>query len=253
MHKVLGFLCLLGLVASGCKDEERSTAAYPPSVGSGRDGGGFSGHGGGGGGVIPRPDSGNDEDEDAGIDPTTMDLALECDDFLPIPPGSVDPMPGVYFNLAENPTDFVVTRSVVAWGSSCVQPTIRITLSDGNCPDGDGHELTITIPADGIESGSVLLGQNPVMGEPGSNNISVRYTRPESLDLEPYGQWGSCAGASGMVELRGTELATDDNSPFYGLFQLDLARCDDGEASVQQLVGEFGVELPEGLLDVCPE
>jgi hypothetical protein len=253
MRNVLGLLCLLSFVASGCK-EEREPAPFPPSIDDDFDGGGgYSGTGGGGVGIPGGGrDSGRDDEEDAGSDSGTSALALVCDDFLPIPPGSVDPVPGVYINRASSPADFEVTRTVVAWESSCMQPTIRITLSDGDCPEGDGHALTFIVPAAGIDNGDVLLGQNVVTGNPGSNNISVRYTRPDSLDLEPHGEWGSCAGASGTIELRG-ELQTDDDSAFVGQFQLELTRCDGGEESVQQLIGEFGVELPAGLLDVCTE
>lgn len=187
-------------------------------------------------------DAGDERDGGAGND--------ECANVEPAPLGSVEPPPGEFYNTVLAPTDFAVTRVVVGWEASCAQPTIHVVLSDGRCADGDGHELTFLIPADGIENGTVVLGQNLITPEPASGTIRVRYARPD--DLAPNGEWGTCDGAAGNVDFV-DQLETTNGSQLEGRFQLELTRCDTGESNVQTLQGTFSVTLEDGLEDVCPQ
>jgi hypothetical protein len=141
-----------------------------------------------------------------------------------------------------------VTRSEAAWLEGCVQPILRITLSDGDCPNGEGHELTFFLPADGVENSNLVIGQNLIMEET-LTSIRVRYARPGRKP--PSGVWGTCEDASGFLDIV-PPLQLMEGRLVQGNFMLDLTRCDDGTPSTQIVNGSFSAELPAGLGDVCP-
>lgn len=248
--KLLVLLVLCGVGVQACGDDE---AAAPPSR-SGRDGGGS-----GPPPVIPNRDSGGDDDEDDGGEDMAADSGRDsgasgaggpssCQDFDAVPPGS-DPNPDSNFNMIEEPTDFAVTRASATWDvGDCNDPTLVVTLSTGNCPDGDGHQLTFFVPAEGVEDRTIVLGNNPIT-EDSPGDIRVRYTRP--LRVTPNGQWGTCANVRGTLDLiRNIDLKK--GSKLEGDFLLELTRCDDGAPSTQTVDGQFNVEIPATLADLCP-
>lgn len=215
---------------------------------------------------MPHGGSGGDEDEDGGFSSDGSvkdfdggdgdggsgfdagDTALtDCRDVDAVPPGT-DPDPNVLANVVTTPADLAVTRASATWDASCAQPTLRVTVSDGTCPNGDGHELTFYLPAADVEERTLTIGQNVIM-EDAAGHIRVRYTRPGRL--EPSGQWGTCSGASGTLDIIG-QLELIQGRTLQGNFVLDLTRCDDGEPSVQQVEGSFNVTVPASLDDICP-
>jgi hypothetical protein len=246
--KLLVLLVLCGVGVQACGDDE---AAAPPSR-SGRDGGGGSGPP----PVISDRDSGGGEDEEDGGEDTASDSGRDfdaggpssCEDFEAIPP-ETDPDPDMNYNMINEPTDFAITRASAAWAvRDCNDPTLVVTLSSGNCPDGDGHQIAFFVPAEGIEDRKVVLGNNPIT-EDSPGEISVRYTRPRRLT--PNGQWGTCKSASGTLDLiRNIDLIS--GRKLEGDFLLELTRCDDGAPSIQTVEGQFNVEIPATIDDLCP-
>lgn len=251
--KVLFLLVLCGVCVQACGEDEVSA---PPgrSVGDGTDGGRDSG---GLNPFIPNRDSGGDDEEDGGEEMDSGQSAdaggdasvgpTRCRDVEVVPPGT-DPDPDMKFNMVTSPADLAISRASAAWNVSCTDPTLMITLSSGTCPDGDGHEITFFVPAEGVEDGAVVLGQN-VVTEDSTTQIRVRYTRPGRID--PDGEWGTCQGADGILDLvRQLELV--EGRRLEGEFAIDLTRCDDGDPSVRTIEGQFNVEIPASLKDICP-
>jgi hypothetical protein len=252
--KLLLLLGLCGVLAQACGDDEKPPGP-PVSVGNGNDGGGGTG-----GPYIPVGGSGG-SDEDSGLNDedggggtggasgnSGMDMGSRCRDVDAVPPGT-DPDPEMLANVVTLPTDLVVTRAEAAWEEGCIQPSLRVTVSSGNCPDGDGHQLTFFLPADGVEESTLFIGQNLIMPEPAAGSIRVRYTRPTRID--PSGVWGTCAGSDGTLDIIG-DLELIQGRILQASYILDLTRCDDGEESVQEVTGSFHVEVPASLSAVCP-
>jgi hypothetical protein len=167
-------------------------------------------------------------------------------------PASVveDAPPGTFYNAIETPSDLEVTRVVSTWEVGCAQPTLRIVLSDGECPDGQGHELVFLLGVEEIESGVLAMGQNPLMEEPAVQGLSLRYRRPGRLS--PTGQWGTCAGVEGSVDLLGP-LRLERGEVLQSRFFMDLTACDGSANGPQAIAGTFEVTLRRGLQDACPD
>lgn len=148
------------------------------------------------------------------------------------------------------PTDFMVTRQAEVWSNDCTDPKLTLELSDGVCPDGFGHQLTITFDLNDIADGAIHVGNNAVYAETESSSIDVHYVRPDTLD--PYGSWGSCNGASGQVVF---DMPPDPTAGaiFNARFDLDLTPCGDVSTPVVETVsGAFRIELRYQLSEFCP-
>lgn len=264
--KLLVLLVLCGVSVQGCGGDDDSGAGGTVSVGTGgtggrRDGGGIPFFPMGARGGSDDEDGGSDEDGGAGSGGNggmggtggaggadAGDMGSRCLDVDPVPIGT-DPDPEMLYSTVTTPTDLVVTRAEAAWEIGCGQPTLRVSVSSGRCPTGDGHDISFFIPANGIEDGTVVLGQNLIMEESAPGMIRVRYTRPTRL--EPNGQWGTCEDAGGTLDFIG-ELELVQDRKLQGSFTIDLTRCDDGQESVQPIQGSFNVEIPATLDDICP-
>jgi hypothetical protein len=243
-------LVLCGVSVQACGDDE-GPARPGVSVGEGTDGGRDSG-------IIrpifPTGDGGDDDDGGEDVDPNSdagdsgsPAAPTRCHNVEPVPPAT-DPDPSMNFNMVTAPSDLTVTRAAATWDVNCMDPTLRVSLSSGSCPNGDGHEVTFFVPAEGVEDSTVVLGQNVIMTDsPG--RIRVRYTRPGRVN--PDGEWGSCDGVVGTLDLI-RQLDLIEGRRLEGDFQIDLTRCDDGAPSIQVLEGSFNVEIPASLEDICP-
>ena len=231
----------IGLLACGvaCGDD---SSVSPPATGGGK--GGRSG----GGGVKPPPvDAGGSdaEDEDGGGGSggggADEPLGIECTNVKYAPFGET--MNGDYFNSIGEPADFRVTRVVATWDTGCEPARVKLIMSDGSCPRGDGHELTFFIDVE-----TVLGGENTVLPESADSTVRVRYTRPR--DLEPAGTWGSCTAAHGMFSLKDT-LDPNDPGNVQATFQLELSPCDGMATGMQTVNGTLNATMRRSLKNVC--
>jgi hypothetical protein len=248
-----GLAAALALVL-GCRNEE-SNAPPPRSTG----GGAASGANMGDGGPRPRPprDSGPDEDEDGGGE--TMDgggepidggvLPSECEE-VPVVRIPENEVTSDVQASTTSPLDFEVSRLVGAWEGDCDAPVFRIELSGGECPNGNGHQLTFLVDAAAIRDGNFRLGLNSVLPEPNDIGVRIRYERPDGTD--PEGEWGTCAGAEGTIDLLDDAPSTERLSELRSRFSLDLTACDDGTVPLQTVHGTFNVVMRRGLEDICP-
>lgn len=232
---LLGLLCL----ALGCNKKEPDAPRVPTSGGQtvtiSHD--------------ASVPDAGRPRptDEDGGITP----LPTECKTFAAADASGESPTTGRFLNAVDEPPDLRVTRSEATWEPTCGRPTIRIALSDGKCPSGNGHELRFLFDATDIDNGLIKVGQNVIEPEVESRSIRIRYARPRTL--KPSGEWGTCAeGASGAITLRDTRLGTDLSSHFEGQFQIMLPPCDGSDNEILALQGSFDAQLKRGLEMACP-
>jgi hypothetical protein len=147
------------------------------------------------------------------------------------------------------PPDFVVTRQAIRWNSDCANPIMTIELSDGSCPRGLGHQLEISLSVNDIEDGLVRLGENNLLAEADSRQITVRYTRPSRL--RPRGTWGTCAGVSGtIIFVEAPELIARAN--LQARYQFTLTPCDGSTNAPIGVYGAFKLQLRYALSDVCP-
>lgn len=214
----------------------------------------------GGGGIAVGPHHEAGADEDAGVtDPGPAVLAdaggfdpvpTECENVTPANPADVGP-DGTLFDAVSSPADLGVTRVEATWDGDCVRPTIRVTLSDGRCPLGNGHEVEFRFDAGAIASGKLSRGVHYLEPEPGNVDIRVRYRRPTSLDPVGAGAWGTCLGVVGTLDLP-IAPGVDERDELRGRFQMELAPCDSLALATRSVNGTFDVTLRRGLGDVCP-
>ena len=196
----------------------------------------------------PPPDAGRDEDAGQDEDAGPVDAGAPGSACLKVPVlnGSFEDFPGE--TSTERPSDFMVTRQAENWSDDCSNPRLTISLSDGSCPTGLGHELNLTFSVNDIEDGAIRLGNNAVGPEADSPSIRVRYTRPSRL--KPNGVWGTCSGASGQVVFFEAPVLTA-GSLFQARYQLELTPCDGSSAATQFVVGTFKVRLSYSIGSVC--
>ena len=200
-------------------------------------------------------DAGPVTDEDGGSDSLGHLTAGECHNVDPVHFINEDTSADGLSNATVSPTDFSVTRVVGTWEASCVEPTLRIEMSDGACPDGKEHKLVFWINTTAIEKGRIRIGQNILSSEqtdagPVLPDLRVRYTRPASFP--PAGDYGTCGDVTGELSLIGT-VATTAHTKLQGSFQLLLPPCDGGTGEAQSVIGTFQVELARGRAEVCPD
>jgi hypothetical protein len=239
---ILGGLALAPSFA--CDDRDYPPAAQPGSHPIGRpsssvDGGGNDRH------------EEDGEGRDGGAVPIKppIEPPKECREVVVAPYAGLNPRTGRYTNATNEPSDLRVTRVLGTWEPTCGRPTIRLEMSDGDCPDGDGHVLEFFFTAAGIDTGTIVAGLNPLEAATENPDISVRYVRPGPL--EPSGVWGNCVGPSGAIDLV-APLGTDAFDWFQGSFRLQLSPCDGSDNGIQQLDGSFDIQIRRGLDDVCP-
>jgi hypothetical protein len=236
---ILGVLALAPSFA--CDDEETPPPAQPGSHPIGKpSSGGDAGR--------DLPTGGGGDDRDGGA-PAPVAPPRECREVEVAPYAGLDPSTGRFTNATNEPSDLDVTRVLGTWEPACGRPTIRLEMSDGECPDGDGHVLQFYFAATAIETGMIVAGSNPLVPETENSDIRVRYIRPSGL--EPSGVWGNCDGPSGAIDLV-APLGTDAFDWFQGEFRLQLSPCDGSDNGIQQLDGSFDIQIRRGLDDVCP-
>mgnify|MGYP003444758356 FL=1 len=188
-------------------------------------------------------------DDDAGTDAGRADAGGPASACLRVPTlsASVEDLPGE--TSTERPADFLVSRQSESWSADCKNPQLTIALSDGYCPTGLGHELSLTFSVNDLEDGVIHLGNNAVASELESPSIKVRYTRPARLKV--HGVWGTCAAASGQLVFFEAPVLTA-GSLFQARYQLELTACDGSRAEPQFVVGTFKLRLSYSLANVCP-
>lgn len=237
LARVLLLVPLLALHV-GCDKDAR---AEPLPLDASYGGGGFGGVFGGGG----RP-----ADEDAGErrDAATSDTPFasgfafgECvqDEGLP-----------TVSNVVFMPADFPVTRGYAHWIGSCSDPVLEIGLSEGRCPNGSGHELTIQIDGDAINDGTLTVpGANQLQQERPDLPIRVRYQRPSSYF--PAGTWGTCDGVFGELTVESLDITRD--AELKAVFGMTLAACDTFTTTATIAIsGSFDLDLERGIRELCP-
>jgi len=195
------------------------------------------------------PDAAQDSDEDAGTAAdaaTDQPMIHECKKIEAVSFRD-DGTPAVT-SVAE-PLDFKVTRQAATWRGDCaVDKALVVELSDGSCPNGRGHELEIMFSTAAIEDGQIALGNNPLYPELDGLGLRVRYVRPDGL--APSGTWGSCAGASGYLDLyEAPDVSTPMN--LRGKYRFELTSCDDTRNGPIVVLGYFDVYVRRSLEVVC--
>jgi hypothetical protein len=231
-------LLLLAVVLSACGDDESKVPLSP---------GGGPSHSVG----ETRPDSGgNVDDMDAGSTPDgggDGPMPFECERIDAVMSAS-DEVPAV--TSITTPLDFHVTRQVATWSGDCPSPSLVIKLSNGICPDGQGHELVFWFPASSIADGKIGLGLNPI--DPDSislDGIRVRYTRPNRYS--PIGTYGTCDGSFGMISFYDAPDITRAMN-LRASYELNLTACDDKRNPAQMVAGYFDVRVRRDFESVCP-
>jgi hypothetical protein len=230
-------LLLLAVVLSACGDDESKVPLSP-----------------GGGGSHPvdvnRPDSGggNVDEMDAGSTRDAGDgpLPLECTRIDAVVLNNSDEVPTVTSTSA--PADFKVTREVGTWSGDCPSPSIVIKLSNGICPNGQGHELVFSIPANSIADGITALGLTQI-ADMSDNGISVRYTRPDHYSAA--GEYGTCSGGGGTMNFYDSPDITRAMN-LRASYDLTLAPCDGLGNPTQTVSGYFDVRVRRNYEMVCP-
>lgn len=230
-------LLLLAVVLSACSGDE-SKAPLTPAGGGSRTVGAM------------RSDSGaNVDDMDAGSTPDGGGgpMPFECTLIEPAVITS-DEVPTR--TATTTPVDLEVTRQVATWRGDCPSPSLVIELSNGICPNGQGHELVFWFPASSLADGRIGLGLNEIGPDSISGDgIRVRYTRP--VHYSPVGAYGTCDGSSGTISFYDApDVARPMN--LRAIYELNLTACDDKRNPTQVVAGYFDVRVRRSLATVCP-
>lgn len=159
---------------------------------------------------------------------------------------------GTLHNAVSLPMDLSVTRVETAWTTDCAAPALRITLSDGRCPAGDGHEVEFLIDAAAIQHGRIGRGNHLIEAEPLDGGLRIRYRRPREVDPVGEGVWGTCFGATGSVDFM-LAPSVDRDTEFRVRFTTTLTPCDDKTEDTREVNGTLDVTIEDGLDDACPE
>jgi hypothetical protein len=199
----------------------------------------------------PQRDAGQDggSGDDAGAADASVDAGAPASACLRVPTLSTSVEDATGETSTEQPGDFLVTRQAELWSDDCDNPRLTIALSDGLCPVGLGHELSLSFSVNDIEDGAIHLGNNAVASEIESDAVRVRYTRPKRL--KPNGVWGTCAAASGQIVFFEAPVLSA-GSLFQARYQLNLTPCDGSDADPQFVVGTFKIRLNYSLATICP-
>jgi hypothetical protein len=254
---LLGLPTLVSL--GGCGDDADDDGGEPVPV-TKPDGGRDQTGGTGGGG----DDAGGDEDDAGGFgDPVTG----ECRYNDPAPPeGSGEPE-GTGVSL---PSDLLVERVLTTWEGSCANPVLRIELSEGRCPYGTGHGVTLLIEANRILDGTIAAGQNVIGPDTNGKGVTLRYVRGRRDP--PAGEWGNCdvtvaapmdagmtvgfdAGAgvqSGFLEFFGEPSVKAGAELVARMSFSKMPDCTTLMHDPADLIGTFRVTLERGIEDICP-
>lgn len=197
------------------------------------------------GGDLTASDASMRNDAATDIDSSTALFWTYCANVAP----ASTPGEGVINNSVQNPLDFSVTRVVIGFAPDCAAPTLTLELSDGRCPDGKDHRLTIEFDADAIAHQDISLGDVDIAIAHSKGQINVRYERP--ANLSPSGTFGTCGGESGVITL--TEIPSLSRGSVYsGSYQMTLNACAGSVGAPQDLQGTFNAELHSNLTDLCP-
>lgn len=196
-----------------------------------------------------RPDSGrNVDDMDGGSTSDAGDgpMPFECTRIEPVV-FNTDEVPTV--TATALPTDFKVTRQVARFIGSCPNPSLIVELSNGICPNGQGHELVFSFPVNSLADGAIGFGPNDIAPDT-VGSIRVRYTRPASWSAR--GEYGTCDGSTGTL----TFYDPPDVSRPMNLratYDMRLTPCDGSTSNPEQhLWGYFDVRVRRDLADACP-
>jgi hypothetical protein len=200
----------------------------------------------------PQPDAGQagGASDDAGAADGSVDAGAPASACLRVPTLSTSVEDATGETSTEQPADFLVTRQAELWSADCDTPRLTIALSDGFCPVGLGHELSLSFSVNDIQDGAIHLGNNAVASELESDAIRARYTRPKRL--KPSGVWGTCAAASGQIVFFEAPVLTA-GSLFQARYQLNLTPCDGSDADPEFVVGTFKIRLSHSLAASCPD
>jgi hypothetical protein len=241
MRSIRLLLCAGALVAGACKSSDANVPTVGPndrdhiSVGDpdDEDAGPVSNTPDGGTGTAVKPD--------AGVS------ASVCERVEPLHSSGED-TPNL--TSTDSPADFSVTRQNLGWNTDCANPLLTLELSDGTCPRGAGHELTITFSANAIADGQIHLGENQVTPDTESP-IQARYVRPKRLT--PHGTWGNCGSAAGQVIFLEAPDIAASTPLLQARYQFEAQPCDDTTTGEQLVVGAFRATLLVRLSEVCPD
>jgi hypothetical protein len=230
-------LLLLAVVLSACSDDDSKAPLTPAGGGSHTID------------EMKRDSGANVDDMDAGSTPDGGDgpMPFECTRIEPLMIAS-DEVPGR--TATTTPLDFKVTRQVATWRGDCPSPSLVIELSNGVCPNGQGHELVFWLPASSIADGRIGLGLNEIDPDAVSaDGIRVRYARPDRYS--PVGVYGSCDGSFGTISFYDApDIARPMN--LRASYELTLTACDDKRNPPQVVAGYFDVRVRRELSRVCP-
>ena len=206
---------------------------------------------------VAQPDGGeNVNEDDAGSTPDAGPkpdaggdgrLPLECMRTTAMRITS-DEMPVA--TAIESPSDFFVTRQAATWNGNCASPLLVIELSNGVCPNGAGHELEFTLPANAIADGQIGFGLNTIGPElDTTDSIRVRYTRPQPY--APVGVYGTCEAGGGQISFFEVPDITRAMN-IQARFELVLEACDGKPNPAQVVSGYVDVRVRRSLTDYCP-
>ena len=223
------------LVVLGCGS--KMPTAKPPGSSRGIESGGST---------APDKDAGANMDASSISDADVFVLATHCVNVA----AASEPGEVTLNNSVQSPADFSVTRVSVGFSPDCRNKILELVLSDGRCPNGDGHELALEFDTDAIAKQEITLGEIDVSAAHALGQINVRYKRPKPLT--PSGTFGTCGGESGVITLAQVpELRR--GAVYAGSYQMSLNACAGTTGAPQDLQGTFNATLASSLSDVCPQ
>ena len=172
--RILFVSVALLVVALGCKKDRDTPPAAPTGGGSKPPTSSGTGKDGGTKPVVRDSGAEFDGGFDGGISTSGAKLN-ECMKVSPAAFLNGDISPDGLLNGISAPTDFKVTRVVATWRTSCVEPTLLIEMSEGDCSNPEEHRLQIQLDVDAIDSGRLAPGFNTLSPEPEDSGARFLY------------------------------------------------------------------------------
>jgi len=137
---------------------------------------------------------------------------------------------------------FAVRSAFATWRCDVTEePDLLVGLTDGTCIPASGEQLVFAFDLSSIDTIFSSLGSFDVGPETGVDDpLTVRFYTPRE-GSPGADEWGTCAGAAGMVELE--EIGVARGTSIRGTYDLTLTDCQGTSLPPVRVMGGFSVPL----------
>lgn len=139
---------------------------------------------------------------------------------------------------------FAVRSAFATWRCFvAAEPVLLVGLTDGTCTPTSGEQLVFALDK------TLMVAPYEVVPETGSSDlITARFYAPRA-GSPGSDEWGTCAGATGTLEL--AEFGLVPGTVLTGSYDLTLTDCQGTSLPPVRVMGSFAVPLDFGEDAIC--